>query len=383
MRDDFENDAFGALFHQKLTDHPILIPESGWDMIKSRLTRPKRRTMVWIGWGEALAAAVLIVLFLILNRQAVEKDTITLSVLQKSVDLTPIQEVILLPQDQIQIKESVSTCPSKSTPQSEFQPPPESLSQPESPTQPEPPSQPDTELSPQPIPESPPKSEPKSVDRSWLLAAAFGTNGGRSQINSSGGASVRGSLLYANDFSSTVYSSARLEMEQDDCTHIRHYPPISFGLQVRKNIGKKIDIESGIIYTYLASQFTWEGSQAHQSLHYIGIPVNVVSPIWTSPSKWKAYSSAGFAIEKGVRAIFVQTINKENTRLATVTTKGPIHGVQWSINGALGVNYYIGNSFGLYFEPRIGYHFKGNQPISMRTQRPLSYGVNLGLCYQL
>lgn len=56
---------------------------------------------------------------------------------------------------------------------------------------------------------------------------------------------------------------------------VHHKQPISFGLSVRKNLPKNFSLETGLTYTYLASEieFTDGSQQFDQKLHYIGIPL--------------------------------------------------------------------------------------------------------------
>ena len=140
-------------------------------------------------------------------------------------------------------------------------------------------------------------------------------------------------------------------------------------------------MESGLTYTYLSSRFEWSDCNVHQSLHYLGIPVNLVVYLWNTNPNWKIYLSGGFMVEKGLRAIYRQErqITSEH-RITTV--RSHIDGLQWSLNGGLGINYRLEKGWGIYFEPRVGYSFDSNQPVSIRTEYPIYFGFNLGLNYE-
>ena len=85
--------------------------------------------------------------------------------------------------------------------------------------------------------------------------------------------------------------------------------------------------------------------------------------------------------EKGLRVIYRQT-SSWGSETRTTTVKTSIDGLQWSLNGALGINYRFDKGFGIYLEPRVGYCFDNDPPISMRTEWPIFIGVNMGLNYE-
>ncbi len=60
-----------------------------------------------------------------------------------------------------------------------------------------------------------------------------------------------------------------------------------------------------------------------------------------------------------------------------------ISGVQWSVNASVGASYDLSKSFTLFMAPRVSYYFDNNQPKSIRTTKDLSYGLNIGLKYNL
>ncbi len=86
-------------------------------------------------------------------------------------------------------------------------------------------------------------------------------------------------------------------------TNIKHRQPIRAGLTFTYKITDRLGIGSGLSYTNLTSDIT-SGSDSHyvngqQTLHYIGIPVNVTYDVF----RWKRlqlYASAGVLGEKCV-----------------------------------------------------------------------------------
>lgn len=170
----------------------------------------------------------------------------------------------------------------------------------------------------------------------------------------------------------------------NDNANVTHLPPFSFGLTVRRQLNSRLGIETGLIYTYLSSTYKWyEGTEREfvQQLHYIGIPVNGIVVLCDN-SKWGTYASVGAMLEKGVR----RKVSKDSPTmiLPSIYNQGKsIDGLQWSVSGSIGLNYHLSRKVGIYFEPRISYYFKNNQPRSIRTDCPISVGFGLGIQYSL
>jgi len=86
-------------------------------------------------------------------------------------------------------------------------------------------------------------------------------------------------------------------------------------------------------------------------------------------------------MEKGIRSVYVQNQFINNKSIMT-TTSTNIDGIQWSVNGAVGTTYKIQQNIGLFFEPKISYYYKNNQPISARTEYPVVFGLSAGVRFQ-
>ena len=233
--------------------------------------------------------------------------------------------------------------------------------------------------------------EPATVEKDKLLfTAAFGTGAAKisandisatPNFNSSPKSGLSGSdNLYASNLSNNVRSFSN--MSRDDFKKIDHRPPLSFGVTVRKLKTKSFSIESGLIYTCLSSHFEFPAHEASQTLHYLGIPLNFAKDLNNSNPVWRFYISTGFTVEKGLRAIYNQDRHLEY-EIRNTTVRSSIKGLQWSLNGAVGVRRRLEKGFGVYFEPRIGYSFQCNQPVSIRTEYPLYFGINLGINYEI
>ncbi len=228
--------------------------------------------------------------------------------------------------------------------------------------------------------------EPESKRKNkhnWLLAATVGTNGS-TMMNTGGNENLysvskdNNSLSTSNMSSSyaNVLSSAKYDKQN-------YLPPISFGLIIRKNLNKTISIETGLVYTYLSSTFENEGVlhyNAKLRLDYLGVPVNFVGKLW-SKYNWEIYLLGGVMVEKGLRSTYTEEEHLSNQTNSTKSTSS-IDGLQWSINGAVGMAYKLERNWSIYFEPKISYFFDNNQPVSARTDHPTTIGLSAGIRYQ-
>ena len=229
-----------------------------------------------------------------------------------------------------------------------------------------------------------------NTSKRWLLAAVFGIGSYNNGIDASQSSGVSKSSIaenssgniYATGLSSNIMSFDN--MNEDDFTNISHSPPFSLGIKARTGgSDKNAGIETGLIYTYLSSRYKWSNHNVFQGLHYIGIPVNFVGYLGNSKTgAWRFYFSGGFMVEKGLRAIYRQERTWIREHRYT-TVKSSINGLQWSLNGAMGISHKLEKGFGIYFEPSVGYSFKNNQPVSIRTQMPVYIGISLGINYEL
>ncbi len=160
---------------------------------------------------------------------------------------------------------------------------------------------------------------------------------------------------------------------------IRYSAPLIAGLQVQIPVGRKLSVNTGVLYTYLKTDVKTvvsetEGFTTITRMHYIGIPLNFTYNV-ISTDKIRFYASAGATIEKGVRAS-VETIGAGVLDGTINTSVDPL---AFSIAGGMGVEYMLTKRLGAYADPGIVYYFDTNQPVSIRTTQPLQYKFELGL----
>ena len=413
-------DAIGELFRQKLENHQLPVDGDGWAEIERRIGRRKNKPAIWL-WSSGIAAAAVIAMLLTINKPKAEETTI-MAVIQEATTEEPAtvnNETVASANEQettnnnnIALLKSVSSeiksdnLENQSVAQ-EFENSINIAEQNETltATTAEPnvtePSVIEHTATIQTVNEtfkfdiSLFDDTPVKKDKKWMLAASFGIVGNNSESSGSGqnyyaqlsqSPVTRGSSFnnqYAVDLSSNIKSLSGLN--KSDIENIRHLPPLSFGLMAR-NLGKKGGVETGLVYTFLSTRFefsdSWANYNVHQNLHYIGIPFNMLAYLWNSNSNWQIYFSGGIMAEKGVRATYTQEMREgSQVHRTTTVSKSSVPGLQLSVNSALGVNYRLSKDFGIYFEPRAGYSFDCNQPISIRTEYPVYVGINAGLYY--
>lgn len=149
---------------------------------------------------------------------------------------------------------------------------------------------------------------------------------------------------------------------------IKHKQPISFGVSVRKSLPKNFSVETGVTYTMLASEITYEGSseKIDQKLHYIGIPIRA-NWNFINNKNFAMYVSAGGAIEKCV-------YGKVGSEKETVKP------VQLSVMGAVGAQYNISNRVGIYVEPGVSYFFDDGSAVeTIRKENKTNFTLQAGI----
>ena len=150
---------------------------------------------------------------------------------------------------------------------------------------------------------------------------------------------------------------------------IKHHQPISFGLSVRKTLGKGFSLESGLTYTLLSSDAKLaddEQQMIEQKLHYIGIPLRAN---WNFLDKKLVtlYVSGGGMIENCV-------CGKLGSEKETVKP------LQFSVSGAVGAQLNATKRIGVYVEPGVAYYFDDGSDIqTIRKENPFNFNIQAGI----
>ena len=184
---------------------------------------------------------------------------------------------------------------------------------------------------------------------------------------------------FRNGESLVVYNQPEVE------TKYSHKLPVKFGVSFRYGFNERLGIESGLTYTLLNSTFTTAAGTANgnttgkQTLHYIGIPLNVTYNIIGS-KLFNVYASAGGAMEKAVGGYFETTGHVEGKRSETNRNSLKPKELQWSLNASAGAQVNVLNQLGLYVEPGISYRIpSGSHVRSIYTDKKLDFSIGFGI----
>lgn len=160
--------------------------------------------------------------------------------------------------------------------------------------------------------------------------------------------------------------------------------PVTFGLGVRLYVLPRLSLGTGIDYSLLTRTFSGEykkttdtetvseaGSISH-TLQYVGVPLNVYYDILDS-DKIKFYVYGGGEAEF--------CVSNRYTLYSTprISCVEPVRKLQYSVGVGLGVEFRLSDLLGLYIDPGLRYYFPGDQPKSVRTDKPLMASFDAGL----
>lgn len=235
-----------------------------------------------------------------------------------------------------------------------------------------------------------PVGKTKSTEsRGWSVGLAVGNTGGLISGNSIGESgfvqSAPGFGLYGGKVDLTTMANGIMEVPEgqelifrdgmpyllkspNQIVDIDHKQPLSFGVSVRKGLARGFSVETGLTYTYLASDVKFAGSseKVSQKLHYLGIPLRAN---WNFVDKkpFIMYVSAGGAMEKCI-------YGKIGSRSETVKP------LQFSVMGAVGAQYNISSRVGIYVEPGVSYFFDdGSEIQTIRKENPCNFTLQGGI----
>lgn len=167
-----------------------------------------------------------------------------------------------------------------------------------------------------------------------------------------------------------------------------HKMPVKLGLTARYAFTNLLGIESGLTYSLLQSDIkrgsestTGAWSSSDQTLHYLGVPLNLTFNFLNSRYV-DVYASAGGMMEFGVKGSIKTTDHLHNSMTSSHQNAITPKGLLWSVNATAGVQVNVLPSLGLYVEPGMSHHFKNDrQPRSSYTDKPTNFALGFGLRY--
>lgn len=175
----------------------------------------------------------------------------------------------------------------------------------------------------------------------------------------------------------SVLSNAPLQLADYSQTK-HHYHPMSFGLSVGYNLTPRLTLTTGMVYTYASSDFTSSAAGDDivetQRLHYIGVPFNLKYKVWGN-SAIHTYATAGCQADFNVSA---------KMQTGDITTDADKDRTQWSVGGAVGVQYNIIPRMGIYAEPGVRYYIDNKSSVeTIFKEKKLNFNLQLGVRVEL
>lgn len=182
--------------------------------------------------------------------------------------------------------------------------------------------------------------------------------------------------------SAIVYNQPEVQEEYS------HKIPVKVGLTARYNITGRLGVETGLTYSILSSSVKIGNSETgknwstgSQTLHYLGIPLNISFNILNSRYV-NIYVTGGGMMEKSISGSIKTDEYVDGKFARTLTAKISPKGLQWSVNAAAGVQANILPQLGFFVEPGVSHHFKnGSRVRSIYTDKPTDFSLGFGLRY--
>lgn len=182
--------------------------------------------------------------------------------------------------------------------------------------------------------------------------------------------------------SAIVYNQPEVQEEYS------HKIPVKVGLTARYNITGRLGVETGLTYSILSSSVKIGNSETgknwstgSQTLHYLGIPLNISFNILNSRYV-NIYVTGGGMMEKSISGNIKTDEYVDGKFDRTLTTNISPKGLQWSVNAAAGIQANILPQLGFFVEPGVSHHFKnGSRVRSIYTDKPTDFSLGFGLRY--
>lgn len=223
---------------------------------------------------------------------------------------------------------------------------------------------------------------------SWSVRL-YGENGVIGSKNSNGfdAASVPSNdasgPVYPGNFTDAFYSVMAIRAlsgtpSADYYEKVKHHFPISVGMQVGWGITESLRIHTGIVYTNVSSDFinsSYNTTQVTtQTLHYVGLPLNVSYDFWQA-KRFKTYVTAGGEADFNV---------KNHTESDGEVMASKHDRTQWSANASLGAQFDVIPQLGIYVEPGAKYYFdNGSQIENTFKDKKLNFNLQFGLRWNI
>ena len=173
---------------------------------------------------------------------------------------------------------------------------------------------------------------------------------------------------------------------QDD-VKVKHRHPVKFGASVRFALTDRLGLETGLMYSLHSSDIVsgdeYGGYMTEQTLHFIGVPLNVNYSIWRT-KRLEVYASAGASAELCVSGKSHTDYLSGKDIVGSTDTDQRDARPQWAVNASAGVQYDFSKLVGVYLEPGVSYYFdNGSDVRTIYKDKPFNFNLNLGVRFTI
>lgn len=167
----------------------------------------------------------------------------------------------------------------------------------------------------------------------------------------------------------------------------RFYQPVSVGVEVSCDLGRRFFLGSGLSYTCLVSESSSGSSESRSSLtqtvHLLGVPLKVGYKIIDNPL-FELSVAGGGRVDKAIASKTVTRLALNGPEPVKSASTGKAFPLYWSLTASASAAYKLSSLVGLYLEPGLSWHFgsKSDSGLALETVwsgRPLNFQLNAGV----
>lgn len=167
----------------------------------------------------------------------------------------------------------------------------------------------------------------------------------------------------------------------------RFYQPVSVGVEVSYDLGRRVFLGSGLSYTCLVSESSSGSSESRSSLtqtvHLLGVPLKVGYKIIDNPL-FELSVAGGGRVDKAIASKTVTRLALNGPEPVKSASNGKAFPLYWSLTASASAAYKLSSLVGLYLEPGLSWHFgsKSDNGLALETVwsgRPLNFQLNAGV----
>lgn len=167
----------------------------------------------------------------------------------------------------------------------------------------------------------------------------------------------------------------------------RFYQPVSVGVEVSYDLGRRFFLGSGLSYTCLVSESSSGSLESRSSLtqtvHLLGVPLKVGYKIIDNPL-FELSVAGGGRVDKAIASKTVTRLALNGPEPVKSASTGKAFPLYWSLTASASAAYKLSSLVGLYLEPGLSWHFgsKSDSGLALETVwsgRPLNFQLNAGV----